>query len=204
MGIGSACLKQRPKKNGELSKNEMMMFTSETHFNEEQIRAVLTHFRLIAKTIDDDGVIDYAEFCEAICLPHSCLSSQIFRVFDLNKDGKLNFWEFLVGLSTLCSGDDRELRKLAFRIYDIDEDDLISSSELKALFSASVQSNAYSEVQIDLIVQDCFAAVDTNMDGYIDEQEFEALIAANPSLLASLRLDPQVLQGFEKKVSKCL
>ena len=54
----------------------------------------------------DDGMIDYDEFKMALFgdadnpKNDTEFTKQIFKSFDFNEDGAINFWEFLIGFAT--------------------------------------------------------------------------------------------------------
>lgn len=70
--------------------------------SEEEVKKLHTHFKSISNSIQSDGVIDIAEFQQALGLKNSAFAERIFRVFDINKDDVINFREFVCGLSGMC------------------------------------------------------------------------------------------------------
>ena len=58
-------------------------------------------------------------------------SQHIFRTFDTNKDGFLDFKEFLIGLHITSSGTKEEKCSWLFRMYDLDGDGVIDHQEMK-------------------------------------------------------------------------
>lgn len=59
----------------------------------------------------------------------------VFRVFDQNKDGLLDFREFMCGFSVVLLGSLEEKLKFSFNIYDIDGNGFISRNEMFAILS---------------------------------------------------------------------
>ena len=55
---------------------------------------------------------------------------RVISVFDINKDSKISFEEFILGLSKLYGNNDEEKIKFAFRLYNIADDGYISNGEL--------------------------------------------------------------------------
>ena len=58
-------------------------------------------------------------------------SQHIFRTFDNNRDGLLDFKEFLLGLHITSGGTQDEKFAWLFNLYDQDGDGVIELSEMK-------------------------------------------------------------------------
>ncbi|KAL4236839.1 hypothetical protein ACF0H5_005225 [Mactra antiquata] len=59
------------------------------------------------------------------------LADHVFRSFDVNNDGHVNFQEFLLGLCLSGSSDAETKITWAFKVYDIDGDGTISWAEMR-------------------------------------------------------------------------
>lgn len=106
------------------------------------MRRLHQHFRLISTSIHEDGVIDLAEFQQALGLKNSAFAERLFTVFDKNKDHAISFQEFVRGLSVFCAkGTLDEKLQLSFRIYDHDEDGFIDKGELMSMLRAIMGDN---------------------------------------------------------------
>lgn len=86
-----------------LGKDEIATFVQSTHFEAPEIKALWFHFKEISSTEEDDGIIDRTEFQTAMLFRDSVLLDRIFRIFDTNKDEKINFAEFISCLSVLSN-----------------------------------------------------------------------------------------------------
>jgi Ca2+-binding EF-hand superfamily protein len=63
----------------------------------------------------------------------------VFRVFDLNGDGILDFREFMCGFSVVLRGSVDEKLIFSFRIYDVDGNGFISREEMTQVLSVCIQ-----------------------------------------------------------------
>ena len=63
--------------------------------------------------------------------------NHLFRSFDCNKDGILDFFEFVQALSTLQRGTAQDKLNWIFRMYDIDGDGEITKDEFVEIVSSA-------------------------------------------------------------------
>jgi len=96
------------------------------------------------------------------------------RCADTNNDGTIELNEFLdVMKKHMQETDLEEDLKLAFRMFDEDDNGYISSSELKHVL-ATLKVN-YSETEIKKMID----GADLDGDGFISYNEFVLLITSN-------------------------
>merc|ERR1712223_180353 len=109
------------------------------------------------------------------------LERHIFRMYDTNKDGHIDFREFMIVLYIMSNGTPEENLKQIFRVFDINNDGTITLKELqrivKDLFLLISEANADKASQ-EVLVKKAFPEMDENHDGAVTQSEFiEACMA---------------------------
>ncbi|XP_065322584.1 neuronal calcium sensor 1-like isoform X2 [Gordionus sp. m RMFG-2023] len=119
-------------------------------------------------------------------------SEIIFDVFDENKDGYLNFREFILSLSIISRGTSEEKLDWAFSMYDLNRDNYITQKEMMSIIMAiydmlghgnKERKNSQDKIKI------LFRDIDTNKDGKISKEEFIKFCRNDPSIMETLSLN---------------
>jgi Ca2+-binding EF-hand superfamily protein len=138
------------------------------------------------------GEIDVHGFCNIMLLLelHHLASPDVFYIFDINQDGKIDTKEFLLTLlsfraSGIAGLDDKEKEaasedaaSLYFRFFDLDDDGFISREELRAVVACLFHDGGPvleggENLVTPINVEDLFDLIDNNpKDGRIDIGEF--------------------------------
>lgn len=143
-------------------------------------------FRSIAGA---DGVIDVRELKAALGLRSEYLARRVLAGFDLNADGIITQHEFLEGVRKLIAASDQEKLMFAFRVHDHDGDGGISQDELYRMIAMSLSESDVSDrpaVSSQSVARALFEAADTNKNGHISFQEFEAVVRKYPAVLRAM------------------
>ncbi|XP_065858764.1 calcineurin B-like protein 4 [Euphorbia lathyris] len=123
----------------------------------------------------------------------SCFNSDpvIFDLFDVKRNGHIDFGEFILSLSVFHPKTPDAVKiKYAFKLYDLRRTGYIEHEELKEMVLALLEESDLhiSDDVIETIVDKTFNEVDTKGDGRIDQEEWEEYAARNPSLLKNMKL----------------
>jgi Ca2+-binding EF-hand superfamily protein len=113
----------------------------------------------------------------------------LFNSIDSNKDGKIDFKEFIFMLNISKNGKLEDKIKWAFKIFDINTDGSITRSEMIIILAALYKTikNSLNSEQIkdneftpEKHVDEVFADIDKNHDSLITLDEFLEGVKKNP------------------------
>lgn len=127
-----------------------------------------------------DGKINKKEFSSMMkqCYPNADtdkLEKHIFRMYDSNADGCIDFREFMIVLYVMSSGTPEANLKQIFRVFDINNDKEISAKEMKRIVKDLyhlLNKNNPDKASKEDIAEEAFKEMDINADGKVSEEEF--------------------------------
>lgn len=157
-----------------------------------EINQLFEQFKSISSSIEDDGLIDVEEFRDALGLKDSLMVRRMFKLFDGDDNGTIDFREFIVGLSVFNEKATMEEKlKFSFQIYDFDGDGHISKHELKKMVEASLIEADLNlpDERLKELVDNTFAEADKDGDGQISFEEYRALVEKHPNMLNNMNID---------------
>jgi Ca2+-binding EF-hand superfamily protein len=64
------------------------------------------------------------------------IKRHVFKTFDTDSSGEIDFVEFLIAISVTSQGDIRDKLKMAFNMYDIDKNGRIDRKEMEKIIEA--------------------------------------------------------------------
>jgi len=98
------------------------------------------------------------------------LANHIWRIYDTNLDGEVDFREFMLALCVMRTGSAEENLKQIFRAFDVNSDGKVERSELGSV-AEELSKLGSGEVKEEL-VQRAFNEMDADMDGGVTQEEF--------------------------------
>jgi Ca2+-binding EF-hand superfamily protein len=162
----------------ELTADEVNFIRSNTELTSEQIEEWWAEFKSKCET----GRLNRQEFIHFFKgLIHFDYSEQdelafcehVFRAFDTDNDGCVDFAEFLIAFWVRCNGTLRDKLTWLFEIYDTDRSSFISVWEMAKLLKIVY---GFKNIVGDPTVRarEIFAQIDRNKDGKLSRSEFIA------------------------------
>ncbi|KAI5298285.1 Hsp70 suppressor, GTPase facilitates ribosomal subunit dissociation [Ascosphaera pollenicola] len=129
-------------------------------------------------------------------------ASYVFRVFDQDNSGVIDFREFICALSVTSRGSLDEKLDWAFRLYDIDGNGKITFDEMLAIVTAIYKmDSSWVWVQVGSMVdlpededtpekrvRKIFGAMDKDENGSLDMAEFKEGSQRDPTIVNALSL----------------
>jgi len=117
------------------------------------------------------------------------LIADMFRVYDVDNSGTIDFREFLCGLCIMAHGTKDEKLKLAFDMYDADRSGWISREELVTLIKAIFKATSYQCYDASVAEKTgdiMFAQLDQNQNNRVSLQEFINGCKNDPSIIGMI------------------
>ncbi|XP_076011802.1 lysophosphatidylcholine acyltransferase 2 [Genypterus blacodes] len=139
----------------------------------DNVKTELEGFAAMA-TSCKGGRISIEEFARFLKLPVNPVLQELFALFDRNGDGTIDFREYVIGVTILCRpANTDEVLRMAFKLFDIDQDDKITREEFTSLLRSALGVS-------DLNMAKLFKDIDADGSGFITFNEFKAFASTHP------------------------
>lgn len=105
----------------------------------------------------------------------SKMEKHVFRVYDVNDDGYIDFVEFMVVFYIMADGSPEEVLGKIFRVFDVNSDGTITKKELQRLVKdmyGLINADNPKAASEKFIAENAFTEMDDNADGKVTQQEF--------------------------------
>eukprot|EP01084_Bolivina_argentea_P309450 535260_1 len=155
------------------------------------------------------GLLKVFKYCGIIQLEDDKIKqNKLFKHFDLDEDGTIDYDEVLSNMHAMVSGDDGETLLLLFQLFDHNNDGSLDKQDLKSLFlfqnqvsmiitKRKKQDMKLKNKEINDIVAAMFTSIDKDDSGDIDFDEFKKEMKTRDT--NKFLIDEQQ----KKKVRKC-
>ena len=198
--------------------NEISDFQSITSFPEDVLIKLHNHYRYFSTIQTDDGVIDYGEFVQMIHKDRN-MTRRIFNAIDTNKDGVINFREFIRYISCFVNGSLEERIKLSFRLFADEQSKMIKKETMIQLLTDIIMQGSkicqefFGKDEIKFLVHQSFNSLVKNPTHKgkenIDEEnkeisfeEYKAIVEKNQNILNWLKIDLEKIRSAKFEISK--
>merc|ERR1712183_171456 len=174
-----------------LSKADMDFLMMNTQYDEATIQEWYKGFMADCP----DGRLNTNAFMKIYskCFPGGCVSEfcdHVFRTFDSDKNGFIDFKEFLLAIDVTSSGSREQKLNWAFRMYDVDENGMIDLNEMtrlvKSIFKVSQSKGKGFPDTAEQRAANIFKKMDVNSDGVVTREEFVTACLEDANLMQML------------------
>jgi Ca2+-binding EF-hand superfamily protein len=121
----------------------------------------------------------------------SKMEKHVFRIYDSNNDGYIDFVEFMLVFHIMSDGSPEEVLEKIFRVFDVNGDGTINKKEMKRLIKdmyGLIKADDPEAQSKDLIAKSAFAEMDKDDDGKITTSEFVTACLSQEQLSKMLAL----------------
>ncbi|KAL5022771.1 hypothetical protein ScPMuIL_001926 [Solemya velum] len=185
-------------KHRKLKGKELDALESSVGFSREEIQEWHKEFRKTCKrgrylTIDEFRKVYNKLFPGDV----NTFAQHMFRSFDKDGNGRVDFQEFLIGLSVSSSSDIEQKLRWAFDMYDVDGNGTISRSEMMDILNSVYKMtdlNAGDGNTPEKMTERLFKKMDTNGDGELSWEEFLEGAKQDSMIVNMLTMEPDPTQ----------
>jgi len=121
----------------------------------------------------------------------SKMEKHVFRIYDSNNDGYIDFSEFMLIFFIMSDGTPEEVLTKIFRVFDVNSDGTITQKEMTKLIKdmyGLLKSEDPNLAAKDLVSKSAFAEMDKDQDGKVTTAEFIAACMGQEDLSKMLAL----------------
>merc|ERR1711953_1194830 len=184
-----------------LTKEELTYLAENTHFNADTI--VEWHQGFMEDCPDGRMDKDKMQIMFKSIIPEGAAGEQfleqLFRIFDQDGDGSIDFKEFMIATDMTSAGDPEEKLRWAFRMYDKDGSGEIDLEEMVDIFSLMYSVQGYTEEEGRERAVRIFETLDKNGAGSLCENEFIKGCMLDSELLDMLNGTPSAGRDLQEQ-----
>ena len=172
--------------NTQLKNRKVSKFEKETNFTEEQVKEWFRNFRKESGNKSQFNKNEFKQFYNKM-YPHSDgseMATRVFRKFDINGNGKINFEEFICALGVTTNGSTEQKMSWVFSMYDLDDNGTLDRNEVLKIMQAvnKMVGTVADTEEVDRRVHNLFKNYDKNNDEILTVSEFLRASKTEPSI----------------------
>jgi len=121
----------------------------------------------------------------------SKMEKHVFRIYDSNNDGYIDFVEFMLIFHIMSDGTPEEVLEKIFRVFDVNSDGTINKKEMQRLIKdmyGLIKADDPEAESKDLMAKSAFAEMDKDADGKITCSEFTTACLSQEKISKMLAL----------------
>merc|ERR1712025_752418 len=121
----------------------------------------------------------------------SKMEKHVFRIYDSNNDGYIDFTEFMMIFFIMSDGAPEEVLTKIFRVFDVNSDGTITQEEMTKLIRdmySLLKEEDPSLATKELVAKSAFAEMDSDQDRKVSLEEFIAACLGQERLSKMLAL----------------
>ncbi|EPZ35459.1 EF-hand [Rozella allomycis CSF55] len=121
-------------------------------------------------------------------------ADHVFRLLDVNRNGRIEYVEFIKALSTLSRGTLDEKIEMSFRLYDVDGDGYVSKDDMRMIIDAvhkmvsDIIRNSQRDETVSGRITRLFTEMDKDGDNKLSYDEFKTGAREDPSILQAISI----------------
>ncbi|KAI0221732.1 hypothetical protein LSAT2_027028 [Lamellibrachia satsuma] len=183
------CTSMGGQHSGGLSSSTAESLKRKTYFSADELRQWYKKF----KHDYPDGVIRQQDFVNTYCQMCSqgdarAFAEHLFRGYDTDGDGAIDFQEFMCTLSISAKGSPEERLAWAFNMYDSNGDGCLSMNEAVDIISATQRMRGeHSREAAEDIAQQIFVTMDKDRNTVLSKEEFIRGAQNSPAVMELLQ-----------------
>lgn len=174
------------------SEKELEDYQELTYFTKKEILHVHKRFsELDPESLKNDknAKLPKSKIMELQELKVNPFSDRICEVFSSSGDGDLTFEDFLDMMSVFSDNAPKTVKvEYAFKIYDFDGDDMISTADLCEVINRLTGEQKLSEEDMNQLIDHIYEEADLDNDKTLSFAEFEHVITKAPDFVNSFRI----------------
>jgi len=177
---------RKKKEDNQLTKEKLQDIREKTNLNKIEIAGLVERFKEVAK----NGVINQKNFRKVFgeigTATNENLVERLFKYFDKDKSGSIDFSEFCLSMAIILKGSKEEKLKVCFSLFDENHDGRITKDELKNVLKMQLssislidqlgdedaKSKDINPKEIESLANEAFTKYDADKNGVITFEEF--------------------------------